>query len=234
MVIVKDKTWGCEHSTLVNEKQIKACIVTISDLESIATELANSVLNSSWMLALDKGTRRSYEFTAKDTANILVKIFQEFKDTKNLGAEFGEVMVSMGSARSLEKLFNHKALPLAEVWKPQKKQNEGFDFHTECPQNLINFGEAKYSGSVNPHGEAIPQASRFVKEEKHLRDRVHLVNLTELESIKNLDNDQFGIIAAFSINSMNHQLIMSNALESIKASDLVTHAKTIYLIGVVC
>lgn len=228
-----DHEWGCSHSCYYDSCNVKACIVAVSDLDKISEKLTSAVLDSSWMLDLDKGTRRAYEYTARETANALVEIFKKFSDDHQLGAEFGEVMVSISSARSLSVIFDHIALPIAEIWKPQLKQNEGFDFHTECTEQLINFGEAKFSGSINPHGKAIPQAEGFINEEKHFRDRVHLINLASQKSIENLNDDKFGAIAAFSINSKDHNSIMDNAIESIQESGLFEKVQCAYVIGVV-
>lgn len=234
IVITDDKEWGCKHNRLPTSGNIKSCLITVNDLRCIAQKLTESVLDTSWMLSMDKGTKRSYSYTANDTAEALVAIFKKFQDSNEIGSEFGEIMISIGSSRALEIVFEHKTLPIAEIWKPQRKQNEGFDFHTECPENLINFGEAKYSGSINSHIKAIPQIERFINEEKHFRDRVHLKNLASAESINNLDDDNFGVIAAFSINSDNHESIMDNALNSICHSSLSKGATAIYLVGVIC
>lgn len=228
-----DNDWGCNHQFYCDDNKVKACIVRVDDLIKISEQLSKSVLDESWMLDLDRGTRRSYEYTARDTAEALVSIFRRFSDDNELGAEFGEVMVSISSARSLAMIFNHKVLPIAEIWKPQLKQNEGFDFHTECSSQLINFGEAKFSGHKNPHGLAIPQAERFINEDKHFRDRVHLINFTSNQSIINLDDDKFGAIAAFSINSEDYGSIMQNAIKSINTSDLLNKVQYAYLVGVV-
>ena len=141
-------------------------------------------------------------------------------------------MVSIGSARGLEQIFLHSKVPIAELWKPQAKQNEGFDFHTVCGRDLINFGEAKFSSSKNPHGPAIIQAGRFISEEKHLRDRAHLVNLVQPKSISHLDNDDFGVIVAFSINSPNPLGIFKNALETAQSFATENGIENIYLVGV--
>ncbi|CAK3388177.1 hypothetical protein EDB70_1011035 [Vibrio crassostreae] len=228
-----DNEWGCTHYCYHDSSNVKACIVTVEDLDKISEKLTSAVLDSSWMVDLDKGTKRTYAYTARDTADALVKIFKTFSEDHQLGAEFGEVMVSISSARSLSVIFDHIALPIAEIWKPQIKQNEGFDFHTECTEQFINFGEAKFSGSINPHGKAIPQAEGFINEEKHFRDRVHLVNLASQKSIDNLDDDKFGAIAAFSINSKDHASIMNNAIESIQKSGLFEKVQCAYVIGVV-
>lgn len=162
--IITDNEWGCNHSSFLSDKTIKACIVQVEDLNEMARALTSSVIDTSWMTSLDQRTQRAYQDTVNDTAGELVKIFSEYKEDAPLGAEFGETMVSMSSVRTLELLLEHKALPIAELWKPQKKQNEGFDFHTVCTDDFINFGEAKYSGVSNPHGKAITQAEGFIEE----------------------------------------------------------------------
>lgn len=236
--VIKDVDWGCSHNELKNsEALIKSSIIKINDITKVAAELTKLVLDKSWMLSLDIRTQRSYRFTVEETAAELAGIFKKITTNttvdNKIGVEFGELVVSMGASRSLLKLFDHLSLPIAEIWKPQKKQNEGFDFHTVCPNDIINFGEAKYSGGSNPHGEAIDQINDFLDVEKHLRDTNHLVNLVCENACKNLDNDSFGVVAAFSINSDNYDLIMKNALDSIKKKGLLRKCKIVYLVGVI-
>lgn len=235
--LIDDCEWGCVHSNYSyqdKDPKIHACIVKVNNVELIAAELVNSVINTSWITSLDAGTQRSYNVTAKETADTLVAIFKQVLDGNSLGDEFGEVMVSIGSSRALNQLLKHISLPIAELWKPQLKQNEGFDFHTTCTDSLINFGEAKFSASVNPHGNAIQQAVEFITKEKHFRDRVHLINLCHSDAISNLDKDEYGIIAAFSINSDNPEKIMDNAVKTVKALNLFQSIKFFYLVGVKC
>lgn len=232
--IIMDSEWGCKHSEITNNSPVKLCFVEVSDIKKIASALTSQVQDTSWMMELDKGTRRSYDKTVEETAQKLVEIFRRASGASGVAGEFGESMVSMGSARALELLFNHIVLPVAELWKPQAKQNEGFDFHTVCPEEIINFGEAKFSSvkSKNPHFEAIPQACRFLDEDKHHRDRVHLINLVSDSAIKNLANDDIGVIAAFSINSDNPLNILENALESAQKDFHSRNVKFVYLVGV--
>ncbi|WP_263831687.1 hypothetical protein [Sulfurospirillum oryzae] len=231
-----DLDWGCSYlkvGTNPHIEAVKLCLVNISDILKIASELTKKVQDSSWMMSLDKGTKRSYEKTVEATANKLVEIFNHTSVSGSLGGEFGELMVSIGSARALEVLFAHHVLPIAELWKPQLKQNEGFDFHTVCSSEMINFGEAKFSSTDSPHGNAISQAHRFICEEKHFRDRVHLINLTSPNAIQNLDNDDFGIVAAFSIHAVNPLTVLNNALESVRKTFPSSNAKYVYLVGVI-
>jgi len=232
---ISDAEWGCSYYEIANAlgvPEIKLCFVKVSDLSEFSKKLTHSVLDDSWMTKLDKGSRRQYDYTVKETAGVLVDIFTKTSGSGMIGAEFGELMVSIGSARALEQVFSHSRLPIAELWKPQVKQNEGFDFHTVCTADLINFGEAKFSGQTNPHGNAISQIGDFIAVDKHFRDRGHLEKIVGSQSIEHLDDEKFGVIAAFSINSANPLAIFKNALQS--AIEFVG-AKSVagfYLVGV--
>ncbi|MDD2466658.1 MAG: hypothetical protein PHI97_21885 [Desulfobulbus sp.] len=230
-----DTDWGCdffEVSISSSFKKIKVCYVKVKDITVISGALTKKVLDTSWMTNLDFGCKRAYERTVQDTASALVKIFESTTKKSDVGSEFGEIMVSIGSTKALEKIFNHIILPIAELWKPQRKQNEGFDFHTVCQGELINFGEAKYSGSANPHGHAISQSKGFVDDQKHLRDYVHLVSLASKPAIENLNNDRFGIVASFSINHADPMQILMNAIESAEKNLGLDSIKYVYLVGV--
>lgn len=50
----------------------------------------------------------------------------------------------------------------------------------------------------------------------------------------NLDEDKYGVVAAFSINSDNQETIMNNAIKSISESELFKVAQVVYLVGVTC
>lgn len=230
-----DFDWGCTYQEVISTlgtHNIKICLAKVKSLDAFATQITDLVLDSSWMTKLDTGTRRAYKTTVSETAAALVAVFRLTSTSGTIGAEFGEVMVSIGSARALEKIFSHAKIPVAELWKPQVKQNEGFDFHTVCSNELVNFGEAKYSAKGTPHGLAIKQADDFIESEKHLRDRVHLINFIGEKSLENLDSDQFGVIAAFSVNAKNPLSIFQNAYTS--AGSIVDSKKitAFYLVGV--
>ncbi len=230
-----DSDWGCDYfevETATSIGKIKVCHVIVNDIKKISEALAKNVLDTSWMTSLDVGSKRAYDRTVQETASALVEIFESTTAPSDVGSEFGEVMVSIGSTKALEKIFNHVILPIAELWKPQKKQNEGFDFHTVCVEEFINFGEAKYSGSTNPHGNAINQSKGFVENEKHLRDYVHLRELASEEAVKNLNNDSYGIIASFSINTDDPLLVLKNAIESAQEKLSTDRIKAVYLVGV--
>ncbi len=232
---VTDDDWGCTYQAITNsagKPNIKICFVKVQELNNFASRITELVLDTSWMTALDKGTKRAYETTVAETAGVLVEIFKKTVADGTIGAEFGEVMVSIGSARALKEIFDHVSIPIAELWKPQVKQNEGFDFHTVCTDKYINFGEAKFSGSGTPHGLAITQAGNFISAKKHLRDRIHLEKLVKQPSLDYLDNDSFGVVAAFSLNAQQPLTVFKNAMDSaIKMAD-AKKVTNFYLVGV--
>ncbi|ENM3964077.1 hypothetical protein ODJ43_001962 [Vibrio cholerae] len=230
-----DADWGCDYFKIETDTpigKIKVCHVVVNDIKIISEALAKKVLDTSWMTNLDVGSKRAYDRTVQETASALVEIFKSTTTPSDVGSEFGEVMVSIGSTKALEKIFNHVILPIAELWKPQLKQNEGFDFHTVCTNNFINFGEAKYSGSTNPHGNVINQSKGFIDDEKHLRDYVHLRELVSHSAVENLNNDSFGIVASFSINTSDPLEVLKNAIKSAQDKLSLDSIKAVYLVGV--
>lgn len=230
-----DSDWGCDYfevETATPIGKIKVCHVIVNDIKIISEALTKKVLDTSWMTNLDVGSKRAYDRTVQETASALVEIFESTTTPSDVGSEFGEVMVSIGSTKALEKIFNHVILPIAELWKPQIKQNEGFDFHTVCSDEFINFGEAKYSGIINPHGNAIKQSKGFIEDEKHLRDYVHLRELASETAVENLNNDSFGIVASFSINTEDPLQVLRNAIESAQEKLSLDSIKAVYLVGV--
>ncbi|WP_410307929.1 hypothetical protein [Alloalcanivorax sp. C16-1] len=234
--IFSDEKAGCtfqEMESVPGYEKIRLCKVSIQDVMRLSAELAASVQDTSWIMDLDERARRAYRKTAQETAEILVKIFNEISEEEvGVGAELGELIVSMGSSKALGAIFSHHEVPLAELWKPQKKQNEGFDFHTVCPFDLVNFGEAKFKSSSSPYSEAIKQAKSFIGEEKHLRDGVHLGNFVSKNAIDNLDCDLFGVVAAFSLNAKDEVKVMNNALKKILEDFDLGEVEAFYLVGV--
>jgi hypothetical protein len=241
--VFQEEKWGSTFSEVIGisgSGNVFVCHVTISDLEKIAFELSEKVMDQSWVTDLDDTARRSYETTALKTAKALLDVFKAAITEENkVAGEFGELMISMGSSKALELVFQHTCLPIAELWKPKLSQNEGFDFHTVCLENVINFGEAKYSASSSLYGGnsgetsgAGGQADGFINATKHLMDGVHLAHLAGEDATSNLNNDQFGIVLGFSVNARNPLLVLSNAIEQAQTYENLKNARNIYIVGI--
>lgn len=230
-----DQLWGCQYREASDSPglpNVKICYLEVTNLSDFAARITHTVLDRSWMTSLDPLMHRAYDKTVAETAAKLVQVFQKTTASGTLGADFGELMVSIGSAYTLEKIFSHIRIPIAELWKPQLSQNEGFDFHTSCPAEIVNFGEAKFSSSVNAYTLAISQAENFVDDEKHYRDAVHLKHLVSSNCLTNFAGNQFGMVAAFSINSNNPEKILENAAKSAAILAAKNKVTNIYLVGV--
>jgi hypothetical protein len=232
----RDKSWGCKHfaiSDSFKSENVHVCYLHVSDLNKIALKLTESVQDTSWIMTLDNRAQRAYKDTAQATVSKLVDIFQKAQDQDQIGKEFGELVVSMGAMRALQVVFGHSLIPVSEIWKPQLSGNEGFDFHTSCQTPLINFGEAKFKSLSSSFRSAIEQSDRFILKKKHLRDSIHLEKLFSEEANINLENDDFGVVAAFSINSNNPLKTLQRALETLSEFESIDDANVIYLVGVV-
>lgn len=230
-----DSLWGCVYQELkysLGPANVKIGFIEVTNLQNFATQITLLVLNRSWMTKLNPVASMAYDVTVSQTASKLSGISTSTSASGTLTTAFGELMVSMGSAYALEKLFTHNRVPLAELWKPQVSQNEGFDFHTTCPSELINFGEAKYSSTMSSFKNAITQAERFVDEQKHFRDGIHLMHLVNPSCMKNLENKKFGIVAAFSMRGKKPDRTFTNAAKRAISLAVKNKVETIYLVGV--
>ena len=231
---VDDPMWGCRHGIAADKNgTIQCCKVTVKDVKIMAAALTERVLDTSWISTLDRGTALQYRATVGQTGEVLKGIFTDALSNSQVKENFGELMVSMGAARSLGLLFHHIELPLAELWKSRIKQNDGFDFHTTCAGELIHFGEAKFSSTGSPYTEAILQVSDFLLNDKHHRDRAYLRDMVGKKSLDSLEDEKFGIVAAFSINAKNEALIMKNAVNKAIAFAKNHDVSSIFVIGVV-
>lgn len=232
--MLSDPTWGCEYWEVsgLGDSNLRVCQVNVANIEALAASIVSTVIDNSWMADLDSLTRKGYEAAVSLTAPLLVALVNDVASSGSLTEDFGEIMVSVGSSRALSTIYGHVSLPISELWKPKKRNNEGFDFHTVCPMELVNFGEAKYSGYSSPHGMAISQICGFLKNKKHLMDVHYLGTLCSPASMSRLDLDEFGIIAAFSLNGINPGVILSNAAKAAKKLATSHEVEQVLLVGV--
>jgi len=204
--------------------------VDVDDLSGRAIEMISTINNTSWIFELGSIPRTSYETIALKTAAKLVEIFRTADG--NIGAEFGEYVVSMSAGDCLGAKLGHTVLPLSELWKEQLSGNPGFDFHTESHNNRIAFGEAKYNSNQSSYTDAASQVHDFIDADKDKMDAVHLVHLASGEAMDALLDGSRGLAIAFSLHSKNHEKILANALASDFVQALCKRADELYVIGV--
>jgi hypothetical protein len=210
--------------------------IEVNNIAADAQNLITIISNNSWITNLDPIARATFETKVQNTASVLVQLFNSQIGQSNVAEEFGEYMISMHSAESLRIQLGHKVFPLAELWKEKVKNNHGFDFHTETPNNTLAFGEAKYKSSGNAYITASEQVVRFISpdEKKDYGDLLFLQKLGASNTAVNnlLNNNKRSFILGFSVNSTNIALIQKNSLENANVISLAGVADELFLIGV--
>ncbi|RXK14685.1 hypothetical protein CP965_03670 [Halarcobacter mediterraneus] len=216
-----DKTTDCE---------VYSIHVKVDDISTKAKQMIIMIQDTSWITELDIIERASFDARAQPTIDKLVHEILS-KVTTTLSDDFGEFLISVTAQDSLELQYNHTKVPLAELFKEKKSGNPGFDFHTETSTQLLAYGEAKYSGSINPYTKALKQIKGFLDESKDKMELTDLKYFTSEESISSALEDKKAFVAAFSINSENPSDIIENALSSEHIEDLLDYEE-LYIIGI--
>lgn len=210
--------------------KIYSLALDITDIEVRAEEMYEVVTDTSWLDHLDIVDSATYSARSKPTIKKIVDDILNNVESE-ISEEFGEYMVSDSAQTVLKNHLNHIRLPLAELIKEKISGNPGFDFHTETPESLVSFGEAKYSGSKNAHGRALSQIKKFISAKKDIQELSDLRTFVTKEAINNAAAGKKSFCAAFSIVSDNIESIMDNVLSSVHLDALLSY-EAVYLVGV--
>ena len=223
---VNPKDYGYNGNCIITYIHVK-----IADIKKRAQIIKDDFLDLSWINKLDIATQTSYEKRANDTISKLIKDVLD-KVENNITEQFGEILVSTSAKDTLCTHYNHKKIPLAELWKEKTSGNPGFDFHTETPTALIAFGEAKYKNSSNAYGSALKQIDSFIEKEKDLKELSDLKNFVSKQAIANISGLKLkAFIAAFSLYNNNDDLNIKHIMRNKYVEKLLHHSE-LYIIGV--
>lgn len=205
--------------------------VRITNTAAYAQEMKKQILDTSWIAKLNGWAKASYEARAKKTiAHLVSCILNQVKN--QVTSDFGEILVSMSAQDALEQFFNHKKLPLAELWKEKSKGNPGFDFHTETKDYYLVFGEAKYRQDNNPYNLALKQIKDFIENRKDIMELVDLKNLVSDDTKKWIET-AFGPMKAYAAAfSMKKGAKLLKNIENSSLLKQLLDQKMIFLIGV--
>lgn len=216
---------------LVESCEVHSVHVIISDVPDIIKKVFENISDTSWIENLENvAAKKSFAIAAKRTiSRLALKVFNGDDDA--LTEHTGEYVVSVTALNALRQEYNHKTLPLSELWKEQVAGNPSFDFHSVCPKSMLLFGESKYSGKRNPHGVALTQIKEFIEQEKDITDLVGIERFVGVHPIKRFEDGFKMYAAAFSVNAKNASQIMKNAAKSEKAKPLFCH-NGLFLIGI--
>jgi len=230
MKLVSSKVSSMNEYVAGADGTIYSLIIDISDIDHIAREMLDALRDTSWVEKLDIIDKLAYEARAEPTIERLSNAITNRVEDE-ITAEFGEYMVSISSQVALENHLDHLRLPLADLIKEKVAGNPAFDFHTQTPTELINFGEAKYSGVNNRYSEALDQIINFIQQEKDIRELSDLRKFVCENAVENAAIGNKSYCAAFSIVSNNKKMIMNNALTHTLVEQLCVYDE-LYLIGI--
>lgn len=204
--------------------------VKISDVNSVAEEMIQSISDTSWINTLDAVEATSFRATSRRTIDKLVnEIFAKVENV--VTEEFGEYLISTTAQNVLEQEFSHVKFPLAELLKEKVSGNPGFDFHTESEINNIAFGEAKYSGVVSPYNKALKQIEDFISLGKDDAELIVIKCFASTTGLRNALEKKRAYVAAFSINSNKPTNEILSAITSKEINALKQYPE-LFIIGV--
>jgi hypothetical protein len=214
-----------------SECEVYIAHVKINNIRQRVEEITKEIADESWISSLTPSIQIAYKARARKTIKKIVNdILLKVKD--KVTEDFGEYLVSITAKDILRDYKKHGEIPLAELLGKKKSGNSGFDFHTLTHNNIISFGEAKYTTYKNPYSDALSQICSFIDEEKDLADILHLEKFVPEDCINKLTNGEKAFVAAFSLNAKKTIRVFNNIIKNSKAFDELLKYKELYLIGV--
>lgn len=218
------------QSLICNEAKFNYIHIKINNLEKIAEDMMVRVLDNSWLKELDNELDyNSFLSRSKETIELLTKVLKDIGS--EIGAEFGEYLISSTALTTLEETYNHETFPLAEIWKEKAKGNPGFDFHSLSTDEILFFGEAKFNSNQNSYSTAISQICKFITKEKDIKELTDLAKLNHKVNNNHLTSSYKGYVAAFSVHN-NFENIFSTIQNNKKVLQYLCKYPEIIFIGI--
>ena len=208
------------------------CIhVKITNIDEDVSSLLKVISDTSWIDRLGAIDKKIYNATSERT---ITDISEKIKamDNSPLSVSVGEYLVSFSAQNALVEVCGHHKLPLAELLKEKKSGNPGFDFHTISSNNLLIFGEAKYSANNTPKDKAIEQIMDFIGLKKDYAELHSLLPLLSEEVKSKIVDDVKGYAAAFSLNMNSLDLAFKNAFKMNELNNVIAEHSEYYIIAV--
>lgn len=210
--------------------QLFAALVKVVDLSKVASDMHDRITDTSWIKKMDVANQIAFNATSKRTIDKLVECIAN-RTSNNLSEDFGEYLISDAALEVMNSKFNHIKIPLAELIKEKISGNPGFDFHSEAPEKIIAYGEAKYSGIISRYADALKQITSFIELKKDDAELHLLRSFVSEQAVANYASGKKSYVAAFSITAADPEKVMANAIKSDHINSLANY-DGLYLIGV--
>lgn len=220
-----------KHSHKKNSSKINCIHVKINNFIDIIDEFEKHITDTTWINSLNEIAQLAFKANVKKTINKVVnEIIAKVKSNSKLNEDIGEYLVSYGAQKSLEIEFKHSLIPLAELIKEKISGNPGFDYHSVSYNDILIFGEAKFSLENTPRNKALSQIVEFVDDRDHA-ELLWLQPFLNENSLNNIKEGKKGYAAAFAYNNKDLNKTFENAINSDELEKLINHEE-IYLIAV--
>jgi len=212
------------------ETKITYFRIQVENLQLSIEDIIKKLTDISWINKFDEGfVKDALEANAKKTANHIADIMKNKRKSKKFVStrNIGEYLVSELSRRTIVNEMNYLDIPLGEIIKESSLRNPGFDFFSESNDNLIIFGESKYSSKQNSYGSALNQIVRFIGEGK---DKSELMSIRDFVSEQAKINNRFekkGFAAAFSYIKSDDDSIVNSIIKNKSFKKLLNYEEII-------
>lgn len=195
-----------------DDRRIYFLRVEVEDLGEVLEEIFQALSDLSWISQFDEEyIRMGFQQRVKDTLkSITEKIETHQTDKDKVSADAGEYIVSELAREAIIHELCYLDIPLAELYGKKVSGNPGFDFHSQTQDEIIVFGEAKYSTDRNAYGIGLKQVVRFIAEGKDISDAIDLRDFCSEKALKNVTCGIKGFSIAFSAKEIPSEKLIEH------------------------
>ncbi|MFI3236663.1 MAG: hypothetical protein R3Y47_01390 [Lachnospiraceae bacterium] len=223
------KILECRKIDTDNHDNITYLRIDPEDISETLRDIIVSLSDMSWISRFDKPyIRNSFLKHADESAKYLANKIQE-KRGDTITKNSGEYVVSELARKALVNRMRYLDVPLAELFKEQVAGNPGFDFYSANNDNIIIFGEAKYSSRNNAYGVGMEQVDRFIREGQDISDLNDIDKFFEDESLEYANNGDKAYAIAFASKTSSSEMIIKGIIANKHYNNIAGHKEVLYL-----
>jgi hypothetical protein len=180
------------------------------NIEITLKEILQSLSDMAWIHNFDLGyLASSYHQRAEESVAYIARNIIKSTDDA-VTSSSGEYVVSELARVTIVENMQYLNIPLAELFKEKSVKNHGFDFYTRNLQEILLFGEAKYSARDNSYGESLKQIIEFIGIKQDNSDLPDIDRFCCDNSKQNFLNGHKGYISAFSTKNIPTDQLIRN------------------------
>lgn len=197
------------------------------DLKQTLKDIFQELSDLTWISKFDKEyVKASFQERAESTLDD-IKLKLLASNTDDISSDAGEYVVSELAREAIVEELNYLDIPLAELYNKKKSGNPGFDFHSQTPDDVIIFGEAKYLDDRNAYGVGLGQIVRFISEKKDIKDLIDLRDFCSEQALLGASQGTKGFAIAFSAKETATDILIKNIINNKNFKQLLSYEEII-------